>query len=176
MNRTLGGVILMTALLGLYTLLLGQKAVLLLLSGIPVGVALGVALLFMPLIMVWAIWRELSFGVQSNRLYRELTEREERETTHPDETGDERVGLPRQTLPTLPSGRVDRAAAKKAFPLYQEAAECNPQDWSVWFRLGLIYDACGDRRRARQTIRRAIELRSRFPITPFLEVERGYTP
>ena len=31
-------------------------------------------------------------------------------------------------------------------------------DWRAWLRLGLVYDASGDRRRARAAVRRAIAL------------------
>jgi len=30
-------------------------------------------------------------------------------------------------------------------------------NWRSWFALGLIYDACGDRKRARSAMRKAIE-------------------
>ena len=36
--------------------------------------------------------------------------------------------------------------------------EAAPEDWRAWFRLGLAYDASGDRRRARKAIIRAISL------------------
>jgi Flp pilus assembly protein TadD len=33
-----------------------------------------------------------------------------------------------------------------------------PDDWRTWFRLGIAYDDAGDRRRAREAMRRAISL------------------
>jgi Flp pilus assembly protein TadD len=36
--------------------------------------------------------------------------------------------------------------------------EKEPQSWALWMRLGMAYDACGDRRRARWAIRRAITI------------------
>ncbi len=157
MSRAFGGVIIMALLLGVYIFLLGQKAVLLMISGVPTGIAIGIALAVMPLVATWAVWRELSFGAKSSRLYKELLWREEAEDAAAAEENPG-MSIPNRVLPTRPSGRVDRAAADEAFPLYKEEAEAHPDDWAVWFRLGLAYDACGDRRRARQAIRRAIVL------------------
>jgi cytochrome c-type biogenesis protein CcmH/NrfG len=61
-------------------------------------------------------------------------------------------------LPRLPSGRPDPVHADKQFPAFQEAVEANPGDWKSWLRLGLAYDASGDRRRARWATRQAIRL------------------
>jgi Flp pilus assembly protein TadD len=63
-----------------------------------------------------------------------------------------------QRLPTRASGRPLRDAADAAFPAYQAEVEQDPASWRAWFRLGLAYDASGDRRRARGAIRRAIAL------------------
>ena len=59
-----------------------------------------------------------------------------------------------------PSGRVVRAEGDAVFPAYRADAEAHPDDWRVWFRLGLAYDAAGDRRRAREAVRTAIRLES----------------
>jgi predicted Zn-dependent protease len=66
--------------------------------------------------------------------------------------------LPVDTLPHLPSGRPDRAAADLDFPKYQAEVEEHPEDWTRWYRLALAYDASGDRRRARWATRRAIRV------------------
>jgi len=44
------------------------------------------------------------------------------------------------------------------FPEFAAALQANPESWQAWLRLGLAYDACGDRRRARWAVRRAIAL------------------
>lgn len=85
------------------------------------------------------------FGFRSERLGQRLAEEGE---------------SPLQDLPRLPSGRVERSAADTAFGRYQAEAEAAPERWESWYRLGLAYDACGDRRRARGAIRRAIALES----------------
>ena len=51
-----------------------------------------------------------------------------------------------------------REDADAVFPTYRAAVEANPDDWRAWYRLGLAYDAAGDRRRAREAVRRAIRL------------------
>ncbi|RIJ42182.1 hypothetical protein DZF93_07745, partial [Clavibacter michiganensis subsp. insidiosus] len=84
------GVAVMAVLMVLYLALAGQIAVLLLISGEPVGVVFGLALLVLPLVGVWTLVRELSFGVRSARLVRIL---------------DGEGGLPVADLPTRASGR-----------------------------------------------------------------------
>jgi Flp pilus assembly protein TadD len=64
--------------------------------------------------------------------------------------------MPDEPVETLPSGRPDRAQADAAFPRYQAEAEADPESWHAWMRLGIVYDACGDRKRARRSIREAI--------------------
>ena len=142
------GVGLMAVLMALYLVVLGQRAVILMLSGEPVGVALGVGLVILPMVGVWALVRELHFGVRSARLARILGEE---------------GGLPVDDLPTRASGRPVREAADASFPGYQAEVEQDPASWRAWFRLGLAYDASGDRRRARGAIRRAIALQGAEP-------------
>jgi hypothetical protein len=142
------GVGLMAVLMALYLVVLGQRAVILMLSGEPVGVALGIGLVILPVVGVWALVRELHFGVRSARLARILGEE---------------GGLPVDDLPTRASGRPVREAADASFPGYQAEVEQDPASWRAWFRLGLAYDASGDRRRARGAIRRAIALQGAEP-------------
>jgi Flp pilus assembly protein TadD len=67
-------------------------------------------------------------------------------------------GLPADDLARRPSGRVERAAADEVFARRRAEAEAAPDDWRSWFRLGIAYDDAGDRRRAREAMRRAITL------------------
>jgi hypothetical protein len=137
------GAIVMTALLLLYLALVTQLAFRLLSVDQPVGKALGVALLVLPAIGLWALIAELLFGLRSQRL-----------TTLLAAAGE----LPVDTLPSRASGRPVRSAADADFPRYKGEVEADPGSWKAWFRLGLAYDASGDRRRARQSIRRSIAL------------------
>lgn len=137
------GAVVMAALLVLYLLFAVRYGLVLIGVGEPVPIALGIALFVLPVIAAWALVAELLFAVRAERLARRL-EAEGR--------------LPQEQLPVLASGRLDRAAADELFPTYQADAEANPDDWAAWFRLGLAYDASGDRRRARWATRRAIRL------------------
>ena len=133
----------MAILLAFYLVLVGWRAVLFQQSGEPVGIAIGVALLILPVIGVWALVLELTFGTRSARLVRLL-----------EASGE----LPVETLPIRASGRPVRDAADADFPQYRDAVDAAPEDWKAWFRLGLAYDAAGDRKRARGAIRTAITL------------------
>lgn len=134
----------MVALLVLYLVLVGHRAWLFVASGEPVAVVLGAALVVLPLLGAWALWAEVSFGFRSQEIVRQMAA----EGT-----------LPVDDVPRRASGRYDRAAADAAFPPYAAEVEQRPDDWRAWFRLGLAYDACGDRRRARGAVRRAVALR-----------------
>lgn len=133
----------MALLLLVYVVLVFQRAVLLLLSGEVVGIAMGVALLVLPVIASWAIGRELLFGMRTEQLVRIMSA----EGT-----------LPVDDLPQRASGRPLRDAADAEFSSYQAEVKAEPESWRAWFRLGLAYDASGDRRRARSALREAIRL------------------
>lgn len=135
------GVAVMAVLLALYIALVAQRAWLLLTSADPAGVALGVGLIILPVIAAWALWRELAFGIGAERLGRRL---------------EAEGGLPSEAVTVRPSGRPVREDGEAVFPTYRDAVGEDPIDWQAWYRLGLAYDAAGDRRRARQAVREAI--------------------
>lgn len=135
--------ILMAVLLAVYLILVANRAIMLIAVGIPISIAMGIALLVLPLIAAWALAQELLFGVRSQELVRIL---------------DSEDALPADGLPTRPSGRPIREAADETFPKYKGEVDVAPASWRAWYRLGLAYDASGDRRRARHAIRRAIQL------------------
>jgi tetratricopeptide (TPR) repeat protein len=142
MSGAKAGAVVMAVLLALYVALVGWRAVQFVQTGEPVAIAMGVALIVLPVLAAWAIWRELQFGVRSQRLVERL-----------ESEGGLDLGLP-----VRPSGRPERAAADAAFPAFRDAVEAEPDSWRAWLRLGLAYDAAGDRRRARRAVRKAIEL------------------
>lgn len=133
----------MTVLLLMYVVLAGQRAIVLLGSGETIGVVMGVALLVLPLLALWAIGRELWFGVRAQQLGERL---------------DAEGGLPDEDLPVRPSGRIERADGDALFPRYRADVEAHPDDWRARYRLALAYDAAGDRRRARDAVRTAVRL------------------
>lgn len=133
----------MAALLLMYIVLIGWRAVQFVATGEPIAVAMGIALIVLPIVGAWALGRELLFGVRSQRLVGVL---------------EAEGNLPEEVLPTRASGRPLRDAADEDFARFQEETEAAPEDWRAWFRLGLAYDASGDRRRARKAIIHAISL------------------
>ncbi len=133
----------MSALLVLYLVLVLQLAIRLIAVNTGSSTLLGIALLVLPLIGGWALVAEILFGLRTERLVRRL-----------DAAGE----LPVEVLPQRTSGRPQRAAADAEFPRYKAEVEEDPGSWKAWFRLGLSYDASGDRSRARQSLRRAIAL------------------
>jgi hypothetical protein len=136
--------LLLTAALVLYFVLLTGRAIALLQTGTPVGIGLGVGVLLLPVIGVWVTVATLRFGIQTERLARRL----DSEGAYPD-TSD---------LPRMPSGRIRRAEADAWFEERRTETEAAPDDWRSWFRLAHAYDIAGDRRRAREAMRKALEL------------------
>ncbi|WIB27993.1 tetratricopeptide repeat protein [Curtobacterium sp. MCSS17_015] len=131
----------MTVLLVVYIVLVGQRAVAFVATGIPVGIGIGVALIVVAVVGALLLVLELRFGVRITRLGARL----ERDG-----------GAPDDVVPVRPSGRPDRSAADDLFPRYRAAVEADPSDWRAWYRLGVVYDAAGDRKRARAAMRTAL--------------------
>ncbi|GAB2821305.1 hypothetical protein GCM10027022_09430 [Alpinimonas psychrophila] len=148
MTRAVIGSVFMAILLVLYMWVAGYQAFIMMSSGNGVVIAMGIALLVLPLIGVWALIRELSFGIRSGRLIKRLQAEN---------------GLPEDTLAHRPSGRTIRESADEEFPLYAAEVEATPESWRAWMRLGLAYDASGDRRRARSAVRTAIAFSKMHP-------------
>ncbi|SDS64847.1 tetratricopeptide repeat protein [Paraoerskovia marina] len=140
MKKGMLGAILVTALLVLYTWAVGGRAVALVRTGDPVAVAIGASVVLIPLVAIWVLVQEYRLAVTVQRMSNEL---------------DARGELDVDDLPRSPGGRVDRAAADAQFGPRREAVEQDPEDWANWFRLGFAYDAAGDRRRARSSLRTA---------------------
>jgi tetratricopeptide (TPR) repeat protein len=109
----------------------------------PTLIAFGIAIIALPILGVWVLWRELRFGFGMQRMGRALREQGE---------------LPPDDVPRTPSGRVELAAADERFQLAHEAVEADPSRWQAWYLLGLAYDDARDRRRARAAMRRALDL------------------
>ena len=115
----------------------------LLLTGDPVLIVFGVAIAVLPVLGAWMLYRELKFGWQMQAMGRQLASE---------------GGLLRDDLPKTPSGRAQLEAADERFAELSKAAEAEPEDWRVWFRLALGYDESRDRKRARRAMRTAVDL------------------
>ncbi|UQS24055.1 tetratricopeptide repeat protein [Amycolatopsis thermalba] len=137
----------LTAALVVYLVLLGARGVELIATGTGVGIALGVGVLVLPLLGLWMVIATWRSGTRIQRLARRL---------------ESEGGLPDVAdLPRRPSGRVDRAAADAWFEERRAELEQHPEDWRYWYRLAHAYDIAGDRRRARATMRKALDLEAR---------------
>lgn len=133
----------MTALLVTYVALLANTGIALLVTGVLVAQVMGALILTFPILGIWAIVVELKFGLATEK----LVARVEAEGNWPD------LGIE-----TRPSGRAIRASADAAFKKFSDAVSEDETNWHAWFTLSLAYDACGDRRRARGAMRKAISL------------------
>ncbi|MEV5930631.1 hypothetical protein ACWDUG_15685 [Streptomyces cellulosae] len=132
------------AVLVVYFVLVGSRGVLLIKAGTLLTVTFGVAVLILPVIGVWFLWKNTQFVRDANRLAAEL---------------DAEGGLPVDNLRRLPSGRIDRESADEIFALRKAETEDAPDDWRSWFRLAVAYHDARDTPRARKAMQRAIALR-----------------
>ena len=133
----------LAAAVAVYLVFTAARSWVLIASGDPVPMLLGLSVIVIPLIGAWVLWRELAFGMRTQQLGREL--------------GAE-GGLPVDDLPRTPSGRIERAAADERFTEYELQVQQAPDDWRGWYRLAIGYDDARDRKRARAAMRRAIAL------------------
>jgi hypothetical protein len=134
----------LAAVLVVYFGLAGTRGVWLIEDGRPVTVALGAAVLVLPLIGIWFLWRTTQFAVNAGRLAREL---------------EAEGGLPVDELRRTPSGRIDRDSADEVFRRRKAETEAAPEDWRSWFRLAVAYRDARDTPRARKAMQRAIAMR-----------------
>ncbi|MGP3971980.1 hypothetical protein [Streptomyces sp. 6N223] len=153
------GFALLCAACAAYLALAGQRGALLIAEGGWVAVPLGAAVLVLPAIGAWFLWRSTGFVRAAHRLAREL---------------EAEGGLPEDDLPRAPSGRVDRAAADAAFARRRAETEASPDDWRCWFRLAVAYHDARDTPRARRSMQRAIDLRLRTGARPLHPVARRH--
>lgn len=137
----------MCAALLVYLVLLGRTAVLMISSGRAVAVVLGVALSILPAIGLWAMIATLRAGFAHQKLARLVVE--------------DGMELDVSALPRRPSGRIERDAADALFDTVRAELDSDPDDWRRWYRLARAYDYAGDRGRAREAMRKAVELQGR---------------
>ncbi|MDT0395980.1 MULTISPECIES: hypothetical protein [Streptomyces] len=136
------------AVLVVYFVLAGSRGVLLIKAGTPLTVTFGVAVLILPVIGIWFLWKNTAFVRDANRLAALL---------------DAEGGLPVDELERLPSGRVDRDSADAVFARRKAETEDAPDDWRSWFRLAVAYHDARDTPRARKAMQRAITLHRTSP-------------
>ncbi|MBE8477648.1 tetratricopeptide repeat protein [Streptomyces justiciae] len=137
------------AVLVFYFVLVGSRGVMLIQSGTLITVTFGVAVLILPVIGLWFLWKNTEFVRKANQLAAEL---------------DAEGGLPVDELKRLPSGRIDRDSADEVFAKRKAETEAEPDDWRSWFRLAVAYHDARDTPRARKAMQRAIALHDGKPV------------
>jgi cytochrome c-type biogenesis protein CcmH/NrfG len=137
------------AVLVFYFVLVGSRGVMLIQSGTLLTVTFGVAVLILPVIGLWFLWKNTQFVRKANALAAEL---------------DAEGGLPVDELERTASGRIDRDSADAVFAKRKAEAESAPDDWRSWFRLAVAYHDARDTPRARKAMQRAIALHDGKPL------------
>ncbi|MFQ3314151.1 MAG: cytochrome c-type biogenesis protein CcmH/NrfG [Aquiluna sp.] len=133
---------LMLALTIFYVLTLLGRGIILLQEPSLIAIAMGLAILVLPLVALWALFAELQFGLKAQRLSRWLIA----------------LDIPGLDLELRASGRATKESASKELERIQDAVTKDPENWSLWFQLGEAHDAAGERKNARAAIRKAILL------------------
>ncbi|MET9803694.1 tetratricopeptide repeat protein [Streptomyces sp. NPDC006368] len=136
------------AVLVVYFVLVGSRGVMLIQQGTALTVTFGGAVLILPVIGVWFLWKNTQFVTKANRLAAEL---------------EAEGGLPVDDLKRTPGGRIDRESADAVFARRREETEDSPDDWRCWFRLAVAYHDARDTPRARKAMQRAIALHEGRP-------------
>ena len=116
-------------------------------SGEAAAVGLGLALMILPFIGLWVLVATLRAGLAHQRLGRIMR--------------DEGLELEVSALPRMPSGRIQRDAADALFATVRAELEADPDNWRRWYRLARAYDYAGDRPRARETMKKAVQMEER---------------
>ena len=129
-----------------YFAMLTRTAIALIRSGTPAAVALGIGVLILPVVGAWVMVATLRAGLAHQRLARLAAEYG--------------MELDVTDLPRMPSGRIQREAADGMFATVRAELDADPDNWRRWYRLARAYDYAGDRSRARETMRRAVELQN----------------
>lgn len=132
----------MTVAAAAYMIFTGWQAVQFMASGRLVAALLGFAIMVLPLIGGYLVWREIAMARKVQRLADRLAAQGQ---------------LPEE-LPRTPGGRVLPDAAEAEFARCSRQASERPQDAAAWFQLALAYDAARDRKRARAAMRHAVAL------------------
>lgn len=134
-------VALMSMLALVFVALLFGRGIVLLADPNPSIQLMGIAIMVLPLFAIWSIFVELRFGFWAQKLARRLVEED----------------FPELAVELRPSGKATKESAASEFSRISSEIQAD-ESWQLWFRLGEAYDANGDRKRARQSIRRAIAL------------------
>ncbi|AKL68194.1 hypothetical protein OG590_11080 [Streptomyces goshikiensis] len=137
------------AVLAVYFVLVGGRGLMLIRLGTPISVPFGLAVLVLPVIGVWFLWKNTQFVTRANQLATEL---------------ESEGGLPVDELERDQYGRILRDSADEVFARRKAETEDAPGDWRSWFRLAVAYHDARDTPRARKAMQRAIALHAGKPV------------
>ena len=127
-----------------YFVLIGRIAIAMIADGRWAPVGMGIALLILPLIGLWAMVATLRAGFAHQRLARLAAE--------------QGMELDVSDLPRRASGRIERDAADRMFEQVRAELDADSGNWVRWYRVARAYDYAGDRSRAREAMKKAVEL------------------
>ncbi|KIX77839.1 hypothetical protein ACN6AT_10910 [Streptomyces sp. JL4002] len=137
------------AVLVVYFVLVGSRGLMLIQQGTWLTVTFGAAVLILPVIGVWFLWKNTQFVTRANQLAGEL---------------EAEGGLPVDELERDQYGRILRDSADEVFARRKAETEDAPGDWRSWFRLAVAYHDARDTPRARKAMQRAIALHDKKPV------------
>ncbi|MBL1078781.1 hypothetical protein JK358_30695 [Nocardia sp. 2] len=127
-----------------YFFILGRMSISLIGKGSIPAVAIGIGILILPLVGVWVVASSVRAAFAHQHLGRRAH--------------DEGFEVDVSSLPRRPSGRIEREAADQLFNQVKQEFEADPDNWRTNYRAARAYDYAGDRTRAREMMRRAVEL------------------
>ncbi|GAB2550466.1 hypothetical protein [Nocardia heshunensis] len=142
--KRVGFIAALVLILGFYFVLLGRIAIDLITSGKVAAILLGVGVLILPLLGVWTVATSVRAAFAHQHLARRMH----------DEGGE----LDVSALPRRASGRIEKDAADTLFEQVKQEFEADPENWRSNYRAARAYDYAGDRSRAREMMKRAVEL------------------
>ncbi|MGW4248324.1 hypothetical protein [Nocardia sp. NPDC004722] len=142
--KRVGFIAALVLILGFYFVLLGRIAIDLITSGKVAAILLGVGVLILPLLGVWTVATSVRAAFAHQHLARRMH----------DEGGE----LDVSALPRRASGRIEKDAADALFEQVKAEFEADPENWRSNYRAARAYDYAGDRSRAREMMKRAVEL------------------
>ena len=107
---------------------------------------LGVGIILLTVVGAWATWAILRNGFELQRISAAAAA--------------EGIELDISGLDHRPSGRLEHDAADALFDEVSAEYQADPENWRTNYRLARAYDHAGDRLRAREVMRTAMDLRS----------------
>lgn len=107
---------------------------------------LGVGIILLTVVGAWATWAILRNGFELQRISAAAAA--------------EGIELDISGLDHRPSGRLEHDAADALFDEVSAEYRADPENWRTNYRLARAYDHAGDRLRAREVMRTAMDLRS----------------